>query len=489
MRQFIDSMDNMVVLPLLKLRAVFSYCLSCCSRYNKEQRTHCLEMMFLLLIASMVGGGCATVSSIPDRCHVSQSLVERTGHVLLDQPPLAANGFQTALFPDFIKNIEQLTETEAVAIALWNSPAYSELLVDLGLSRADVLQARELQNPDFSILFPVGPKQLEYMINVPVDSIFLRSSRIQMAETRAKETGNRLVQDGLDFVRNVRWTHSDLLLAQEQFGIAQNRIEICSKMYELACSQFRAGSSSELEVMTTEIELEKAKESLIRSKYGQEIASQQLRTLLGLQFSTTQIAAVPEKLPQTLPCSLPELLHEALQSRPDVWAATYSIQLAQQRRKLANWDFIRLTGSVSGKQNGTQVGPAMGMTLPLFNTNQSSKSRADAEIEKAELHLAALKQQIAAGVNQSLLRWQQAEENWRKWHETILPKSRTVVQISENAYQTGGDYLLLMLHNSQQLLDAQLGAALAVAEIRKACAEMEWSVGTRVFGDDEYFVK
>ena len=67
-----------------------------------------------------------------------------------------------------------LTSEEAVAIALWNSPSFQATLADLGIARADLVEAGLLRNPVFSLLFPVGPKQLEWTLQFPFDAIWQR---------------------------------------------------------------------------------------------------------------------------------------------------------------------------------------------------------------------------------------------------------------------------------------------------------------------------
>jgi len=69
---------------------------------------------------------------------------------------------------------------------------------------------------------------------------------------------------------------------------------------------------------------------------------------------------------------------------------------------------------------------------------------------------------------------------WNRWNNELIPAAEQAVATSERAYQAGGDYLLLMLHNSQQLLDAELKKAEAASELRKSIAELERSVGAVV---------
>ena len=62
----------------------------------------------------------------------------------------------TAPLPPDASIDDGLTSQEAVAIALWNSPSFQATLADLGIARADLVEAGLLRNPVFSLLFPVG---------------------------------------------------------------------------------------------------------------------------------------------------------------------------------------------------------------------------------------------------------------------------------------------------------------------------------------------
>ena len=78
-----------------------------------------------------------------------------------------------------------LTQDEAVAIALWNSPTFLVNLADLGIARADVAQAGLLRNPVFSLLLPWGPKQLEATLRWPIDALWQRPRRLAAARVSA----------------------------------------------------------------------------------------------------------------------------------------------------------------------------------------------------------------------------------------------------------------------------------------------------------------
>jgi outer membrane protein, heavy metal efflux system len=60
-----------------------------------------------------------------------------------------------------------LSRDEAVAIALWNNAAFQVSVSQLGFARADLADAGLISNPVLSLLFPWGPKQLEWTLRWP----------------------------------------------------------------------------------------------------------------------------------------------------------------------------------------------------------------------------------------------------------------------------------------------------------------------------------
>jgi len=106
--------------------------------------------------------------------------------------------------PGAVSLSDGLTENEAVAIALWNNAQFQALLADLGFARADLQDASLLTNPILSLLFPIGPKQLEATLSLPVDALWQRPHRVAAAQFDAERVAENLVQQGLALIRDVR---------------------------------------------------------------------------------------------------------------------------------------------------------------------------------------------------------------------------------------------------------------------------------------------
>jgi cobalt-zinc-cadmium efflux system outer membrane protein len=157
--------------------------------------------------------------------------------------PGAAPSTRFAL-PDGVKLDDGLSEDEAVAIALWNNATFQADLAQLGLARANLVEAGLLHNPIFGLLFPVGPKQLEAFVNWPLDAFRQRPRRVAAARLDLDRVTESLVQNGLDLVRDVRLQYASLAMAEERARIAAEQTRERVEMVEIVNARFRAGESA-----------------------------------------------------------------------------------------------------------------------------------------------------------------------------------------------------------------------------------------------------
>ena len=152
-----------------------------------------------------------------------------------------------APLPPDVNLADGLTQEEAVAIALWNSPTFQATLVDLGIARADLAEAGLLRNPIFSLLFPLGPKQLEFTLQYPFDALVQRPARVAAARVNARAIGERLVWDALSLVAQVRTAHADAVTADRRLALATENAELARRLADITDARLRAGDISDLE--------------------------------------------------------------------------------------------------------------------------------------------------------------------------------------------------------------------------------------------------
>jgi cobalt-zinc-cadmium efflux system outer membrane protein len=120
----------------------------------------------------------------------------------------------------------------------------------------------------------------------------------------------------------------------------------------------------------------------------------------------------------------------------------------------------------------------------LFNWNQGGIARAEAQWERAERQLATVRDRAALEVREAFVRLCQAEEDLRTWQKDIRPVVEDALARAEKAYKQGEASQLLVLETTRHLLEARLREVQLQAEVRRARAELERSVGRRLTSPD-----
>jgi cobalt-zinc-cadmium efflux system outer membrane protein len=429
---------------------------------------------FLGAVLIAVLCGCA---SPPDnRNKVSTALEQRTGHALTESRPGEIS------VPPTVKFEDGLSEDEAVLLALWNNAAFQETMADLGLSRADLIQAGTLPNPTLSMLIPIGAKPLELTARYPLEILWLRPKRVAAAKLDYEKTVQRLVQSGCDLIRDARLAFIDLALANRRLKLAEESVQLGAQIERLAQARLAAGEVSELEAGAAGVDTLQAQEQSARSRHDAGLARERLRHLLGLgPEHWTALINEPAPAPRFEP-SIDLLVTNALAARPDLRAAELGLEAAGKRIGLARTEVFTFAAGVNAKEIGPDflAGPAIDLPIPIFNQNQGGVALAKAGFEKAARQYFTVRNRIVLEVREAHTRLRQAQESRQAWRERILPPLEEAVRQAEKAYGAGDVSFLLVLEHTRKLTDARAKAAAAAADLQRATAELERNIGGRL---------
>jgi len=429
------------------------------------------------VLAVLAGCGVPTHGG---HAHVATQVDQLTGRSLGP-----ASGSDKPILPDGVSLEDGLTQDEAVAIGLWNNAAFREVLAELGFSRAELIHAGLLSNPVLSVLFPLGPKQLEFAAKLPLEVLWLRPKRIAAAKLDADQVAERLVQSGLDLIRDVRVAWVDALLASKRVRLAEEGVRLADRIASLAEARLQAGDVSEIEVTNTNLAALLARGEARRIACDLELAQQRLISLIGLGFFDVALTLDDSSAATAAAFSVDvgRLMENGLTARPDLRAAELAIEGARERVRLARRDFLALSGGVDANEDGSEgfeIGPAMEVGIPMFNWNQDGVARARAELNRSLLSYVTLRDRIALEVKQAHARLRAAEEQAEIWSHRAVPEIEEAVRRAEKAYVAGDVSVLLLLQMSEQLLEVRTRQIEAVAEVSRARAELERSVGCRL---------
>jgi outer membrane protein, heavy metal efflux system len=434
-----------------------------------------LAAMCALVIGSVA---CATTGQVPDRGALDAAIRSR-----------ALSGIRVeaaAPLPPDASIDDGVTSQEAVAIALWNSPSFQATLADLGIARAELVEAGLLRNPVFSLLFPVGPKQLEWTLQFPVEVLWQRPRRVAAARLNAQAVGQRLVWDALSLVAQARTAHADAVIADKRLQLTIENADLVQRVAGITEARLRAGDISELEARSARSDAARVQVVQRTVEADRHHARLALASTLGLVTRADEIRPVAAAVVDPSSCG-PDAVpfEEALASRPDVRAAEIGIEAAAQR---ARWERSRvfalmavLDANGSGKE-GFEVGPGVGVELPIFSRNQGAVSRAEAEVERASRQYAAVRAQVVTDVRSASIHVLQAQQAIAAWRDEIVPSLETEQRQAERAYQAGEIPLLALLDASRRLVDGRTRLLDAESDVQRATIALERSIGRSCAG-------
>ena len=434
-----------------------------------------LVVVVCCLVPGAGSGGCAPSPRGATRQTVAAELRDRSGHTFLGgRPP----GDFAPLRPG-----SRLSEADAVDLALLHNAAFREQLAELGLTRADLVQAGLIANPEGLLLFPVGPKQLEATVAAPLESLWLRGPRTEAARLANDATAARLAQAGLDLIRDVRLAYAEVVLAERRLALVLESQRLREQVAKIAKARVDGGDAVPLDAATARIDAIRAGQEANSLRHAVTIAAERLRAVIGAGAVRTDLAVDP--LPDGRPAEpdVEELVSAALAGRPDLRAAGLAVEAARNRAALARVEWLNLALIADANERGLkgfEVGPGLRFTLPIFNQNQGQIARADAEVERAVRQQRTLNDRVILDVREAHTRYRQAREDLTAWRTGILPALEQAVGLAERSYRNGETPLVQVLDTNRQLLEAQAREAQSATDARRAWADLERSAGRRL---------
>ena len=423
-----------------------------------------------LVALTLVSVTCAACAASTTSVDLNAALRERTGHTIkpADGPAL----------PPGVTLDDGLTADEAVAIALWNSPSFQLVLADLGLARADLVEAGLLRNPVLSLLFPWGPKQFEWTLQFPFDVLWQRPRRVAAASLNLDSVSQRLVWDGLTLVADVRSAFADSIIAERRLALSEESAVLTRRVADLTESRLRAGDISDLEARGARSDAARIDVLRKATEYERDLAGLTLIGIIGLDPAALPIRMIPGELSSCV--TNDNLFQEALASRPDIRAAELAIEAAGARAKWERSRVVTLIGILDGNGQGTEgaeAGPGLSGDLPIFSRNQGGISRAEAELERASRRYAALRAQVSVDVRTAAIRVRQAQAAFDAWSTDIVPSLVIEQRQAESAYQAGEAPLFTLLDVGRRLVDGRMRQLDAEAALQKALVNLDRSIG------------
>ena len=376
---------------------------------------------------------------------------------------------------------DELTADEAVAIAVANNPRLQVTLAELGIARADLIEASTITNPVFEFEWRVpGEPYHPYELRLAQSLIeLIQLPRRRSIGRAAFDAAQMRVSSGvLRFAADVRSSYFDLIAATQHVGQSRTIAEAARTAAEVAVKQHRAENITDLDLENEQALYEQAKLDLARAERQLLIAREALMRAMGLRGTSVEWR-VPEIFPE-LPANerdQRQLEQLAAQQRLDLAIARREVEIAEKRvpmARLAALGEVDVDVQFEREPSGEHtIGPGIELPIPIFNTGRAARTRAEAEYLRARHTLAALEAESSSQLRAARATLDEARARVEYYRDVLLPRRRRIVELTKlehNAMLVG---IFQLLQARQNEAEAQSGYIEAQREYWSARTDLD----------------
>lgn len=391
--------------------------------------------------------------------------------------------------------VTPMTAETATRIAMVKSPRLQQVYGELGLARADVLDAVQVANPRIGLSrlgLAGGPgSQFIFGVSEPLVDLLTLPAKARLANLDYERARYEVAGSILGVSLDVEAAWYRYVGAQQVAGMRSAVAEGLQTSADLAQRFFNAGNITELQLNREKAAASQARIEAARAAVAAKLARLELNTLIGLsQSEATWGSDTVLPLPVAHEDDVAELQRIARASSLDLLAAQKGAEVAAGAARITR--HFRLLGATSvGYDREREVdrsviqGPILDIELPIFNQGGARVARTEARLRIAHARLAQLALASGNAIALGAERVRALGEVVAVYREALVPEREIVTRQSqlEQNYALIGEFEVLQA--KAQEYDAYQGFFEAVRDYWLARVDLMRLVGSRLPSDAE----
>jgi outer membrane protein TolC len=286
------------------------------------------------------------------------------------------------------------------------------------------------------------------------------TSAIGVAESMADAAEAQLVEAGADIGLAVKQAYYDAVLAAERTVIVAASVELAAEHLAQVRLRLDAGTASELEALTAEVELENLRPQLVQARNERDVALQNLKRLVNVPAETavtltTPLVATTAAGTPLASIALPDLETAAaeLRARATVRAAEAQVAVTEEQADIARSAYlptVSLSANLSRQAFPNELTfPSSGewrddwtvgfmVQWPLFQgfRRAADLDAANAQVQQAKLQVVMLHEGVRLEYSQALAALERAQAQVAAVSRTVDQATR-VYELTELRYAEG----------------------------------------------------
>lgn len=365
-----------------------------------------------------------------------------------------------------------LSLSEALALAVENHPTLAAARLRRAIDLASVAVARERLNPELRYEHTNEAPHDLVTVAQPLEIGGQRGRRVAAAEAVLRTGEAELVRAERQAQADTRRAYFVLASAQRRYTIAQEIEDLAGRSQRVASEREEVGDVSKLDVLQADLVLDAAENEATALTGELAAARADLNAHVGRPVEAPTVAR-DDLAEIPAPAAVDERTNAAFAVlERQIAEAEARIALARARRT----PDLTVEGTIThGADPEFDWGyhAAVAVVVPVFTRHTAAVQVEQATLAQLRAQRTALGRQADAGAFAARARAQAARTAYLRYRDDILPDSRKVEGMAEEAYragQTGLPALLEALRAARELRQKELQAA---ADFESALADLE----------------
>ena len=409
--------------------------------------SHSLRITHLSLLAvGLVLSGCATSDVDNGFADVRQNLSDRL-------PAMQVTWNSGSADDDAVKErvdqllARELSEDQAVQIALLNNNDVQATYESLAIAQADLVEAGLLRNPvfDAQIRFATGGGAgIDVGVIQDFLDVFQISLRKRVAAANFEAEKFRVTGAVIDLAADTRRGYIELVAAMQTIELRQTVVSAYELSYDVARRLHDAGNVTDLDLARERGQYEQSKLDLAAAESDVVVRREELASLLGLWGPRATALKVAARLAEPNTAAIDSAALERTAVARSLTLASLRQQVRADYARLglsqrfALLDRSELTAGAVGERSSEsgewEVGPAFSIPIPIFNTGAPAIARARAMVRSANRRFTQTAVDVRASVRIATARLIAARQQVDYYRRVLIPTRTTILRQTQLTY-------------------------------------------------------
>ncbi len=385
---------------------------------------------------------------------------------------------------------QNITMQEAIAFGLQNNPGIQVHFEEIGIRKADLVQAGFYSNPHVESIFRI-PKKDGQQTNIEVSVNFMLSDLWQVPFRKRVAQGNleikthEVISEILQLRKQIQLSYLNCQYKKEYLALIKEITAVIQDIKERIDYRYQFGYNSKLDRYFALSKLAEWQAKIIDAQAKLDTAYISLQEILGAPISTNELNLTDPLSISDLTITQEELELFAISSHPYILIEQAKItkaksEISYEKSRIIDNVQVGISYERDFEKLTSGVGPSFGINIPLFDTNYGNIERAEFDMAQAEKTLVAQKRMVFKNISNQYALYNAYIKQIRHYNQLVIPPAMKAIAFSKEFFDKMQMSMIIFLETQIDLFQSKVKLLELTYQSAQEYVGLEFSAGAKL---------